>query len=691
MLFSDFVAKGEITMAWLSALPQLIGAFLVLFLPGALLLFTLGLPKFFAFAFSPVIVATFTAFCGTFFPFVNLPFNPYTLGASYVLLQLLALLRLALKRKYGKSSPTAQSFSPYLALPMRLRWQNCLNYFLVMLCLLALCLPFLHINPQEPLHRWDPMMHANAIQLIEQNERASYFNSFTRLFGIDTSPTNYMAGWHGLVSLVAASHTIIPAINSFNLLANLIWVSGLLLLALVLGFSAHQRSGILIMTTAIFAFPTLLFSAYPPLPNAFSNSLLPALMAGTITASRYVAWRKNLATVGAQLIIFAVIFSGLVLIHPNALLSFAVLILPIALLATKKIYTEVLTTSRARLIYIGSILATIGMAIFLIFALPFIRNSFLGLLNAQNARSFNYSHLSYALSSTLLSRPDFAMSDGKIYPICTIIICSMGAIALLLGIISVLKTHRYRWIFCSYLLITALVFTAFLQGGPLFSLASLWYAYPNRLLAAQAIPLILLGGIGISATLERYEYQRKRKGRKVSHKFFIYAALTSMVIASLLTFPVRFFLVSYAWGETKSSTNIMSKEELAMLRQLPQVLPKNARVLGEPLNGSAYVMAISGIDTVYPQGYIRPSNYREIYVSTHLSAIDSDPRVCELINELKITHIYYDRERSGLMGTRLPTVGLSSVDLSKGFTKVAEGGSAAVYHIDACKHSNSAD
>ena len=678
-------------MAWLSALPQLIGAFLVLFLPGALLLFTLGLPKFFAFAFSPVIVATFTAFCGTFFPFVNLPFNPYTLGISYLLLQLLALLRLALKRKHGKSSPTAQSFSPYLTLPVQLRWQNYLNYFLVVLCLLALCLPFLHIDPQEPLHRWDPIMHANAVQLIEETQRASYFDSFTQLYGIDTSPTNYMAGWHGLVSLVATSHTVIPAINSFNLLANLIWVSGLLLLALVLGFSTHQRSGLLIAATGVFSFPTLLFSAYPPLPNAFSNALLPAFLAGIIASGRYILYQRCFLSTLTQLLIFALLGVSLVLIHPISLLSLAILILPLLPLALFHAYKQLFHTRRQRFLYLGA-LSGIFLATFaLLLGVPFIRNSFFQMFRNTNARNFNWNNFSHALTSTLLARPDFALGDGGIYPFCAIAVCIFLAGALILGIITVHRIQQFRWITLSYLFITLLVFTAFIQMGPLLSFASLWYAYPNRLLAVQAIPLILLGGIGISTALEKYESQRKKKGRKVSHKFFTYAALISMIIASLLTFPVRFFLVSYAWGETKSSTNIMSKEELAMIRHLPQVLPKNALVLGEPLNGSAYVMAISGIDTVYPQGYIRPSNYREIYVSTHLSAIDSDPRVCELINELKITHIYYDRARGGLMGTRLPTVGLNSVDLNKGFTKVAEGGSAAVYRIDACKHSNSAD
>ena len=69
----------------------------------------------------------------------------------------------------------------------------------------------------------------------------------------------------------------------------------------------------------------------------------------------------------------------------------------------------------------------------------------------------------------------------------------------------------------------------------------------------------------------------------------------------------------------------------------------------------------------------------------HFNEIHDNPEVCEVVNQMGITHYYADEDGkyyNFLRSSRFP--GLYNVDTSYGFELVDQGGTAKLYRITAC-------
>src|SRR5690606_522571 len=78
-----------------------------------------------------------------------------------------------------------------------------------------------------------------------------------------------------------------------------------------------------------------------------------------------------------------------------------------------------------------------------------------------------------------------------------------------------------------------------------------------------------------------------------------------------------------AWG-----TMIDSEDELAMIDRADETLPDDAVVLGEPINGSPYLLSRSGVDVVYPQLTTIPDSPERVLLAQHFSTWYLQPEVC---------------------------------------------------------------
>lgn len=123
-----------------------------------------------------------------------------------------------------------------------------------------------------------------------------------------------------------------------------------------------------------------------------------------------------------------------------------------------------------------------------------------------------------------------------------------------------------------------------------------------------------------------------------------------------------------------------------MMREIPDLLPEDAVVLGDPQAGAMYSQAIGQRWAYFPQlSLMNADRETQEIIVERFGDLTWDPEVCEAIQTAGITHYmaapdgeYYGKLRS----SRMP--GLYNVDTSDGFELVAEAGDTRLYKITAC-------
>lgn len=130
---------------------------------------------------------------------------------------------------------------------------------------------------------------------------------------------------------------------------------------------------------------------------------------------------------------------------------------------------------------------------------------------------------------------------------------------------------------------------------------------------------------------------------------------------------------------------IADKAELDMIRRLPDELPDNAVVIGDPVAGTGYIPILTGMRSVWVFPGQAADDQDGIYLRENFNRIHTDPHVCELLQRHGIKYFYADKDIV-FNGNRLSKFrpGLYKVDTSSGFTLVDSGGSASLWRIDIC-------
>lgn len=149
----------------------------------------------------------------------------------------------------------------------------------------------------------------------------------------------------------------------------------------------------------------------------------------------------------------------------------------------------------------------------------------------------------------------------------------------------------------------------------------------------------------------------------------------------------RLWAVRYVYdADHLGKPGMATSGELAMLRRMPETLPEDAVVLGDPIAGAAYTEVIGQRTAVFPQlSMANEDAASQAVLSQHFNEIHTNPEVCEVVRRLKITHYYEDEDGwyyQTLRSRRSP--GLYGVDTSTGFELVDQGGTAKLYRITAC-------
>lgn len=222
--------------------------------------------------------------------------------------------------------------------------------------------------------------------------------------------------------------------------------------------------------------------------------------------------------------------------------------------------------------------------------------------------------------------------------------------------------------------------------GPLSILTSLWYGAYDRIGSGIAVllPVFAAGGVGELAVFLSRAVPSRVLAARVGVASLATVVLTGLVAAPIAPrfYPDRVLLATIAFVPgSQFHAPWVSSEEFSAMSNLQ--LPQDSLVIGDPSAGEGLLYAVTGIPTYYLQLSGSAFDENRKYLADHFREIGTNPKVCAIIRQERITHYYADA--TGVSAGDFTYPGLHNVDVTRGFTPVAQLGEATVYKIEACE------
>ncbi len=588
-------------------------------------------------------------------------------------------------------------------------------------------------DPADPAQQWDSTFHMNGVWSILHTGQAQPQGGLAPLYG--GRNVFYPTGWHAFTALFSTLTTVVQASNVSSLLIMGIWVVG------CTGFTAViTRSRLAIAVAPVIAgtlldMPADALTMYNQWPNVLGIALLPGLAGLSVVLGRrvVVASGEGLRALLGQVPLAALVALGCVGgvgAHPTTAFSLVALLLAPVLAGL----WGVARRSIARRSLVGALVAPVLMVVVVAGPLwllttpkvqamgnyprhgiswlmafshaftpspPFDETTFFGVtvavtgllvlagvvwtvlsawdafaaerVDAAEARGWDR-----ALSSDAQDAPvDSAVTDGD----------------------AAQHPRPLLWPIASYLVFAFLTFVAYAPDSAFreFLLAP-WYMDARRIMSTQGATIVPLASIGF-AWCAQWVARRMQVdappavarhaavSRPMLRTMSVVLGVFLLVVTMGGALDARLWAVRYVYdADHLGKPGMATSGELAMLRRMPETLPEDAVVLGDPIAGAAYTEVIGQRTAVFPQlSMANEDAASQAVLSQHFNEIHTNPEVCEVVRRLKITHYYEDEDGwyyQTLRSRRSP--GLYGVDTSTGFELVDQGGTAKLYRITAC-------
>lgn len=222
--------------------------------------------------------------------------------------------------------------------------------------------------------------------------------------------------------------------------------------------------------------------------------------------------------------------------------------------------------------------------------------------------------------------------------------------------------------------------------GPLSILTSLWYGAYDRIGSGIAVflPVFAAGAVGELAVVLSRAVPSRVLAARVGVASLTMVLLTGLAAAPIAPrfYPDRVLLATIAFVPgSQFHAPWVSSEEFSAMSNLQ--LPQDSLVIGDPSAGEGLLYAVTGIPTYYLQLSGSAFDENRKYLADHFREIGTNPKVCAIIRQERITHYYADA--TGVSAGDFTYPGLHNVDVTRGFTPVAQLGEATVYKIEVCE------
>ena len=564
----------------------------------------------------------------------------------------------------------------------------------------------LTIPPNAVSQSGDALYHYMQVAIIEREDYASMFNPNAGMFGLTSHAGFYPIVWHQVASLGAWSWRETLIANNVLLLAvALVWYLGLVYLART-ALPKVRHAPYLALAASLLApvFPWRLTYGAALWPYCMAVATCPAVIAMSIECWRrartlmvVAAREQNTSVWGARaraaMALSAIIpfFVGSCLIHTSAA---AMLLWPLfGILLCQAVHSGIRSwrterRAQAAAWWIGALLAVVAFVAFVVLPGP------------QQHHFGRYTELDWSNLATKLLIPVALNYFGG---------WAIEWVEIPLTILSLLGAAVCLWRRRTWELVVAWVFSmslilaAIAPIPVLSSITGLFYRNPHRLKAMTAVLAVLLVVIALD-TLRTWlapvaaricsglRGALARTGLADSVISMVTRVAAAVVVVILCTPAMVVGSQAIAsdvregYQPVLGDTRFIADEaELAMIRRLPDELPDDAVVIGDPVAGAGYIPILTGMRSVWVFPGQAADDEDGIYLREYFNQIHTDPHVCEILQHHGIKYFYADKDIR-FNNSQLSKIrpGLYKVDTSYGFTLIDSGGSASLWRIDVC-------
>jgi hypothetical protein len=639
-------------MSWFSAVPIACVAVFWLLLPGLPVSYLLGLRGIAALALAPVTSIALIASTAVVVQLVGIDWSiSVVLVACVVVTAIVGLVVFLLRRgTFVAADPDPRRLTAFA-----------LAGLVPALAIGAVTIVRTLGAPDAISQVFDTPFHYNALAFIRDTHEASAL-TLGSLGNPDLPGTFYPAAWHDFGSLVMMSTGAeIPlAANVLcAVVALVIWpLSCLLLVRQLFGRNTAALAITGVLSIAFPAFPWDLFGWGVLWPNLFGMAIAPAVLALVLTVT---GWAKDDAIGrGRGWLLLAVAVPAVGFAHPNVLFSLVVLsVFPAAaavFLRARRLHRD---GRRARSFAEPAVFVAVVVGGWLFTA----TSSALATARNWNWRPFETP--ANAVGETLLNATNL---HEALWVLSAVVI---------VGMCTVRRHPALRWILAAHAATTFLyVLTAAFNRPDTRLLTGYWYNDSHRLAAMlpiTGVPLAIAGMVFLAGLLRH---------RLRARPAVVAVALTVGLIAVTggLYHADRSVRLMFTYPKTEEP-KLVTDEMRAFYARIKDEIPEDAKVIGNPFDGSVMFWALADREVVFPHFLATLSPDQE-YLSRNLDDAASDPKVCRAADRLGVEYVLIGKAKAttpnGLYS------GITPVQRKKGFELIDSAGQTKLYRITAC-------
>lgn len=661
--------------SWLEALPVMMAAAVVLFVPGGLVAAAAGARGYRLWALATPLSFTLAGVSAIAVAVIGVPFSITAFAIAVGISVAITLaVRVALRgRSWLSTHPFDEGRETSADLPAPARWSVRVAVA-VAIALSATMIGYRIITavgaPSEIAQLFDNIFHLNATAIIHQTGNGS---SLTLGNLTEASAGFYPAAFHDLAAMVMGlgAGDVTVVLNAVSIiLASVVWPLSMTFLATRL-FGVRVDVIVLtaIVSASLAAFPYRMLSFGVLYPFLAGLALLPVVVALIVEFfGRSRAPRASLAGIVAAL---AVIAPGVALTHPSVLIAAALFGSP--------------------------------------FAVDFLFRSGRSSRTRRWAVTLGAAYLGATAAVFLLIRPtldtapwqpsqDYRQAIGSIVTVSP----GTGAIAwamaalLALGLAATARRTRALWPALGVFAIGAVIYfgaAAVTHAGLRDLVSGVWYRDTERagaLLVVGAAPLLVAGGLALTRFCAR-EVSRVPAigwGRLAGSISTVMVAGVLLVASAFGPLPQAQEWIRQSFGHDGQA--LLTDDERALMTSVHELVPTDGVVVGDPFTGASLTPAFAQRTALAPHAFGQRTA-DEAYLLAHWDEAGTDPKVCPLIAKLNAywaldfgTYGVYRGQTSILPGTDDAAEIAREQSADSTVTEIARRGDAALFEATAC-------
>lgn len=563
-------------MSWPQLLPAVLVAVAVFFVPGAVLLRSVGIGWLTAVLAAPAVSVAVIIAAGLGVRAVGVGWSAVT---GLIAVALVVALGLGAARAIRSRWPAARA-SAAEAAPLR----AVLAVGAVSLAAAYLVLAGGAASPMAIPQMPDVIFHLGAVEWMVRHGSASALDTYQ--YAQLDSPLTYPGAFHAVTAATVA-WTGLPVTATWHALlivvVGLVWPFGVMLLArVVLG----RGTGILVaaglLTLVFTSFPTRFLAWGPLWSNLLANALLPAVLAGALCAVAPSAMLAERAFASGRVRAVGYAALGLLVLlgtQPNAVASGVVIGLTVVAAALPQWRHALGGRWGARFVRLPWFLLMVAAAVMastrFIPTKMYVINSHVratwALAGSQAATLFDGSWL----------------ESGSVL------------VLVLVGAVWLARDRNRRWLVVSLALFIAIFLLLYAVNGPVVrQLTWLWWNDHYRVRAALVLPAVLCATAG-AVVIGGWVARRRPDPPRVRQGLIALAAVA--VVAALgCGIPVHREVVEATYEEDSADYSWVLPREYAALSQLAAFVPSGSVVAANPYRGGMFFYVAGGTEVLYP-------------------------------------------------------------------------------------------